>query len=240
MIPKIYDTKRVARILGEDGEPKNIKIDPQQQQAKTEQQGENGEIQSIYNLGVGKYDVVVDTGPSYATKRQEAAESMMQFVQADPAILQIAGDLIVKNMDWPGADEIAKRMKIMLPPQIGQADKGEEGGQQVDPQIEQQMNQMADQMQHMSEELQAAKAGDKEREEANDIKRFEAQTKRMEVEAKIAAEQMGMIHQMAVADLAHTMQQPNTGETEGNEPEAESQHPAAMPQPTAQSGAIEE
>jgi hypothetical protein len=229
MIPKIYDTQRVARIIGEDGEPKNIQLDPNQPQAKTEQEDEQGEIKSIYNLGVGKYDVTVAVGPSYATKRQEAAESMMAFVQADPAILQIAGDLIVKNMDWPGAQEISKRMKAMLPPQIQQAEQEGEAKPQMDPQIEQQMNQMADQMQHMSEALQQAQANDNEAQQKLEIEIFKAETDRMKVTAEIATKQFGVIHQMAIADLQHTMQTSTLGDDS-----AELEQQEQQPQPIQQ------
>jgi hypothetical protein len=109
-------------------------------------------------------------------------------------------------MDWPGADEIAKRMKIMLPPQIAADEKQGEGQPQIDPQIEQQMNQMADQMQHMSQALQEAQSGEREKAEQREIEIFRAETERMKVEADIALKQAGLIHQMAVADLAHTMQ----------------------------------
>jgi hypothetical protein len=66
---------------------------------------------------------VVETGPSYSTKRVEAAESMMAFVQAVPAAAQVAGDLIAKAQDWPMADEIAERLKKMLPPQLADDDE---------------------------------------------------------------------------------------------------------------------
>jgi hypothetical protein len=230
MIPKIYDTARVARILGEDGTPKNVQLDPNQPQAKMEQTEENGEIKSIYNIGVGRYDVTIDVGPSYASKRQEAAEAMMQFVQADPAVLQIAGDLIVSNMDWPGAEEIAKRMKVMLPPQIQQLDKEGEQQQQGDPQMEQQMNQMADQMQHLSQALQQAQSDQQEKQTKIEIEIFKAETERMKVEADIAVKEGGLIHQMAMADIAQTIQNSTLGE-ETQEIEQQEQAPQA-PQPS--------
>jgi len=126
--------------------------------------------------------------------------------------LQIAGDLIVKNMDWPGAQEISKRMKAMLPPQIQQAEQEGEAKPQMDPQIEQQMNQMADQMQHMSEALQQAQANDNEAQQKLEIEIFRAETDRMKVTADIAVKQAGLIHEMAVADLAHTIQNSTIGE----------------------------
>jgi hypothetical protein len=232
MIPKIYDTQRVIRILGEDDSPKQVKLNPEQLQPKIEVPNEKGGVDTIYNLNIGKYDLVVDTGPSYATKRQEAAESMMSLVQADPQVLQIAGDVIVRNMDWPGADEIADRIKAMLPPQIQQEMKSEEDGQpQVDPQVQQQMQQMADMVEHLSQELKAAQAKAESDEDKLDIERFKAQTDRMKVIAEL--EQKGaltdaQLHQLALANLQSTLALGNTGEAEeiNEESEPMAQQPA--------------
>jgi hypothetical protein len=232
MIPKIYDTQRVIRILGEDESPKQVKLNPEQPQPKIEVPNEKGGVDTIYNLNIGKYDLVVDTGPSYATKRQEAAESMMSLVQADPQVLQIAGDVIVRNMDWPGADEIADRIKAMLPPQIQQEMKSEEDGQpQVDPQVQQQMQQMADMVEHLSQELKAAQAKAESDEDKLDIERFKAQTDRMKVIAEL--EQKGaltdaQLHQLALANLQSTLALGNTGEAEeiNEESEPMDQQPA--------------
>ena len=234
MIPKIYDTQRVIRILGEDEVPKQVSINPDQPEAKMEQPSQQGGVESIYNFNVGKYDIVVDSGPNYATKRQEAAESMMAFVQADPAVLQVAGDLIVRNMDWPGADEIAKRMQAMLPPQIQQTMKAEEddGQPKVDPQVEQQMNQMADMVEHLTQELQNANAKVGSDEDKLDIERFKAQTDRMKVIADIETKASltdAQLHQLALANLESTLAMGNTGETEDFY-DADEQETEAMPQ----------
>lgn len=242
MIPKIYDTQRVIRILGEDEVPKQISINPEQPEAKMEQPSQQGGVESIYNFNVGKYDIVVDSGPNYATRRQEAAESMMAFVQADPAVLQVAGDLIVRNLDWPGADEIAKRMQAMLPPQIQQTMKAEQddGQPKVDPQVEQQMNQMADMVEHLTQELQNANAKVGSDEDKLDIERFKAQTERMKVIADIETKSSltdAQLHQLALANLQSTLALGNTGEAEDlndvNEQEMQQQMPQeneAMPQ----------
>lgn len=236
MIPKIYDTQRVIRILGEDEVPKQININPDQPEAKMEQPSQQGGVESIYNFNVGKYDIVVDSGPNYATKRQEAAESMMAFVQTDPAVLQVAGDLIVRNMDWPGASEIADRMKVMLPPQIQQTMKAEEddGQPKVDPQVEQQMNQMADMVEHLTQELQTANAKVGSDEDKLDIERFKAQTDRMKVIADIETKSSltdAQLHQLALANLQSTLAMGNTGETEDFD-DADEQENEAMPQPS--------
>jgi hypothetical protein len=130
MIQKIYDTERVARIVGEDGEPEQARINPDQEEAVRKGQHETGEIEKIYNPGVGKYDVAVTVGPSFTTKRQEAAEAMAQVLQGNPGLWQAAGDLFVKNLDWPGADELAKRLRKMVPPQLLEDDEDE--GQNIE------------------------------------------------------------------------------------------------------------
>lgn len=79
-----------------------------------------------YDITVGKYDVQVTTGPSFATKRMEAADAMMAFVQAAPDSAKFVLDLIAKNMDWPGADEMAERFRKMLPPGIAKPEEDEE------------------------------------------------------------------------------------------------------------------
>jgi hypothetical protein len=108
LIPKILDTERVVRVLGEDGaedfaEVNKIVMGPQ------------GPI-VVNDLTRGKYDVVVNTGPSYSTQRVEAADAMMQFAQMNPQFGQYFTDLIAKNLDWPGAEEIEKRAQKLLPP----------------------------------------------------------------------------------------------------------------------------
>ena len=137
LIPKVYDSARVVRIVGEDGEADEASIDPQQQ-APVRQVPERAEdgtvrtIKKIYNLSTGRYDVAVTTGPSYATKRIEAVDWLTQLVQAKPELLNIAGDILFRNMDAPGADQLAKRMKALLPPQVqAMEEENDSSGPQV-------------------------------------------------------------------------------------------------------------
>ena len=118
LAPKVLDTKRIARIIGEDGEPSQCSLDPEQSCAVLSVPGENGAIQKIYNINVGRYDVVISVGPSYTTKRIEAAEGMAMILQSNPQLWQVCGDLFVKNMDWPGAEDFAKRLRKTIPPQL--------------------------------------------------------------------------------------------------------------------------
>lgn len=114
LIPHIMSDQRIIRIIGEDGS-----IEAYQAVNQLMPDG------SVFNdLSQGAYDVEVTTGPAYATKRQMAADSMIQFSQAVPVAGQIAGDLIAKAMDWPNADKIAARLQMLLPPGIDpEADK---------------------------------------------------------------------------------------------------------------------
>lgn len=117
LIPKIYDTPRVVRILGEDGSDGEVQLDPNAPQAYTEKQGPNGQSVKIFNPNMGKYDVQSDVGPDYGTKRQEAFNAIMQLIQSDSQIMSIAGDILFKSADFPLADELAERFQRMVPAQ---------------------------------------------------------------------------------------------------------------------------
>lgn len=117
MIPSIYDTQRSIRILGEDQAEKIVEIN---RPVMTEYGP-----QRINDLSRGVYDVVVKTGPGYSTRRQEAADAQLQFVQSMPDIAQYVMDIIAQNMDWPGADEFAERLRKALPPGLVEKDPSE-------------------------------------------------------------------------------------------------------------------
>lgn len=136
-IPVVYDTPRVVRILGLDGQEEMKQIN---QPFETTEKGQA--VERIFDMNMGSYDVVCTAGPSYSTQRQEAAESMNQILQGNPQLMQVAGDLFIKSMDWPGAEEIAERLKRSIPPELT-ADEDEEGPQ-IPPMLQQQMAQMDD------------------------------------------------------------------------------------------------
>ncbi|MEQ1666398.1 MAG: portal protein, partial [Bdellovibrionales bacterium] len=142
LIPKVYDTARVVRTLGEDE-----KIDMVLVNQIFEKNGESVQ----YNLGTGKYDVTISTGPAFATKRQEAAQDMLEFTKAVPNAAPIISDLIARNMDWPGAEQIADRLKKTLPPGVAEKDENEK--QQLPPEAQQQMQQMDQMIQQLTTEL---------------------------------------------------------------------------------------
>lgn len=188
LIPKIYDTQRVARIIGEDGESSMVKFNPMQPEAVKEIRDQNGiVIDRIYNPSVGKYDVVVTTGPSYATKRQEALEAMAQLLQTNPQLWAVAGDLFVKNMDWPGAQEMAKRFAKTIDPKI-LSDEEDPALQAANLQIQamaQEMQQMAGLLQRVNQSMEAQKLEvDKFKAETDaQVKAYEAETRRLQAVA---------------------------------------------------------
>ena len=213
MIPKIYDTQRIARIIGIDGETKMAKIDPTQAEPMKKIMDPNNPsvvIEKVYNPGVGKYDVCVTTGPSYMTKRQEALDSMSQLLQGNPQLWAVAGDLFIKNMDWPGAQEMAKRFAKTIDPKLT-ADEDKSPQLQA---AEQQMQAMGKEMEQMHQMLQninqSVEVQDTKRKDFEaTIKAYDAETKRLTaIQASMSPEQiqdivMGTVHGMiSSGDLA--------------------------------------
>ena len=214
LIPKIYDTQRIARIIGIDGETGIAKIDPNQPEPVRKVVDETGVvIEKIYNPSVGKYDVCVTTGPSYMTKRQESLDAMSQLLQGNPQLWAVAGDLFVKNMDWPGAQEMAKRFAKTIDPKLLSDDDKTPELQAAEQQI-QAMAQELDQLHGMMENVsKSIEVQDMERKDFEaQIKAFDAETKRLaQVQANMSPEQiqdivMGTVHGMITSgDLVNQM-----------------------------------
>src|SRR4030095_7000535 len=139
LIPKIYDTPRVVRIIGEDGNDRKVTVNEPFVDKLTQ-------MQKYYALKAGRYDIAVNVGPSYATKRQESAESMMQFAQVAPQMVPMYADLLVTAMAWPAADAIADRIR---PPGIPK-----EGDPPIPPQARQMIQQLQQQNQMMQQALE--------------------------------------------------------------------------------------
>jgi hypothetical protein len=231
LIPKIYDTERIARIIGEDGEPSTVKMNPMQEEPVKRIVDQEGVlIEKIYNPSVGKYDVRVITGPGYATKRQEALESMAQLLQGNPQLWQVAGDLFVKNMDWPGAQDLAKRFKKTIDPKV-LADED-------DPALaaaNQQMEAMAAEMENMFQMLQNVNQSMEARE--MQIKQFEADIKAYQAETqRISTVQAGMspeqIQDIVMGTIAAAM---DTGDLVGGAPQMP-EMPMQQPQMAPEQG----
>lgn len=139
LFPKIYDQAQIIRIIGEDGQSEQVGIN----QVWTDKTG----VERRYNVTTGLYDLVVSSGPTYATQRQEAAEKVSGLVSAYPPVMALAGDYLVQNMDMPHSQEIAARMKTQVPPEALAAT---EGGRPED-----QVASLQAQLQQASTQLQA-------------------------------------------------------------------------------------
>jgi len=209
LIPKIYDTERIARIIGEDGESSMVKMSPMQPEPVRKIVNQQGiVIDKIYNPSVGKYDVVVVTGPGYATKRQEALEAMAQLLQTNPQLWAVAGDLFVKNMDWPGAQELAKRFEKTIDPQImSDADENpalQAANQQMQA-MAQEMQQMASMLQRVHQSMEAQKLEiDKFKAETDaEVKAYEAETRRLQ--AMAAGMQPEQVQEVVMQTLRDVM-----------------------------------
>lgn len=138
LIPKIYDTARAVRILGEEGDEEVIRVN--------EEFDRNGE-RVRYDLGVGKYDVTISTGPSFETKRQEASAGLLDLAKTTPQLMGIGGDIVFKALDMPYAQELAERFRRTIPPNI----LGEEN--QLPPEVQAQMAQMNQLIEALTEQL---------------------------------------------------------------------------------------
>ena len=150
LIPKEMPSESVARIIGNDEQEKSVRLGNEPGLPAYEK-GASG-ADSIYNVGVGQYDVTVSAGPSFATKRQETVETMVQLAKAYPPLMELGGDILISNMDWPAADELAERLKKMLPPQLQEDGTGEE---EIPPQVRAQMEALTQEREAMAAQLES-------------------------------------------------------------------------------------
>ena len=160
MIPRIYDTPRVVRMLGVDGSSTTAEIN--QPTKETDEFGRM--VESVLNdLTVGEYDVVISSGPAYNTMRQEAADSMVSMAQSWPKLMDVAGDKVIKAMDWPGADDISERAAAAINMQYPGLIEDEDNGAEDVPMVQtpngpipaQQAGQLIGQMNQALEAMQA-------------------------------------------------------------------------------------
>lgn len=220
LIPKVYDTRRVARVLGEDGTTETVMIDPESQAPSGEWRNDVGQkIGMIYNPSIGKYDVAVTVGTSYTTKRQEAAEFMVNAMNSakDPASASVLTYLAVKNQDVAGADEATRMLKALLPPQVLESEKTQnpddinrmaEQVQQASQMLEQKamelaqkeqaINEMAQQLQELQQQVAS---------EGMDAEKQKAELQRIESEIKIASKELEADRAVFRAERALLMEQ---------------------------------
>jgi hypothetical protein len=211
MIPYVYDSQRVTRMLGEDEKMETAEINKPLEQPE---QTQDGAIRTVLNdMTIGTYDVTIGTGPSYSTKRAEFVDAAIALGQSNPAVWQAAGDLIVRGMDWPQAEEIADRLGRMIPAEI-KDDKDENAPQQLPPQVTQVLQQAGQEIQQLQQALQESKSGiDKAKLDAQaklELAQIDTQTKlelaRMNNESAQAIAQLTNDTKHDVAELSGMVQ----------------------------------
>lgn len=172
MMPRVIDTARILRTIGEDGTTKPVMVNgPVPYKGKEK-------FDRIYDISVGKYDCIVTTGPSFVSKRAEAAETMTQLAQSMPIIGNVAPDILINSLDIPFADVLAKRLKKAVPPQFLDDEEGAEEDKQMQLMEAQQKLQQADMA---IKELQAQMQQLEEADSQGQVKLAELQIKEKEL-----------------------------------------------------------
>jgi len=240
LLPSVYDTERAVRVLGKDGGEDWQKIN---------QTLPDGTV--LNDLSAGKYDVSVSTGPSFSTQRAEFADLMLNMAQGNPQLMAVAGDLVMGSLDFPKAEQVAERLKMMLPPPIQQQ---LQAGKDVPPEVAQlqgqmqQMQQMAEQhIGEMQKEMRALQAKAQSKDDAIlrervaaaqlEIERYNAVTNRMKlgIQVQEAEAEFAYDHANAEAERQHdaamqAMSHAQSAQTQ----HADQQHQAGMQQMAAQ------
>lgn len=150
LIPHYYDTPRVMRIIREDGTHDLVGINQPQLDPVTQ-----AVEKVLKDVRVGDYDVVIDTGPAYQTKREQSAEAMLELLRTPVGemVAQTSADLMVRAMDFPNADSVADRLVTLIP--AAQMEKGSKfppEAQAIIQGLRQQMQKL--QQSHMALELE--------------------------------------------------------------------------------------
>jgi uncharacterized protein (DUF3084 family) len=155
---------------------------------------------------------------------------MQMLLQSNPDLWTVAGDLFIRNMDWPGAQEMAARFAKIIDPKVLAGNDQSPEMQQAQQQMEamaQEMEQMHGMLQNASKSIEAQDAQVKQFEAQ--VKAYDAETKRIAlVQNSLGPEQiqdivMGTLHAaMDTGDIVGNMQgrggMPGLGELEPEMP----------------------
>lgn len=232
LIPKIYTSERVMKIMAEDGTQSDVKLDPQAAHAARQLENEEEQqIKAIFNPNVGKYQVEADVGPGFMTRRQEAFQALVQIVTQAPEMMHIIGDILMRYAPFPGAEEIAERLHNMVPPQAlgGPSPQTQAAAAEI-----QKQNGM---ITKLMQDLGAQKQKLDDATAKHEIEEYRAQTDRMKAIKDIDPEIMvPLVRELLVQAYGITLPQlqashglnPGTPAAQGLPPA-----PAAEPQPQA-------
>jgi len=187
LMPRIYDGRRVVRIVGEDDSQKVVKIN---QDFSPEWQQKTGQKRR-YDFTTGKYDVVCTAGPTFYSKRQEASASLVELAKVDPGLMATAADIVYRAIDVPYAQEISERRKKALPPQLQDAPQGQP---EIPPQVQQQMA-------ALQQQLEALNAYAQQKEKEADVVASKERVEMAKIQAEMARTRVELDSQEAIALL---------------------------------------
>jgi hypothetical protein len=194
LIPHVYSGERVIRVMGEDGTPENKQLgkeypqtDPKTGQPLVKEDG--SPMMALHDLSVGKYDLTVTSGPSFTTRREEAAFQMTEMIRALPASAPILGKHLAKNLDWPGADEIAEELEAMS------------AGPQIPPEVEQMIEEGKATIEQQGQEIQTLKQ-DTQNEQAKIVQSAQQARDKIASDERIKREQIASDERIARERIA--------------------------------------
>ena len=196
LIPRIYDTARVMRINGIDEKPRTVMVysGPDNQPNMEQEEQVPPSVERIYDVASQQYDVTISVGPSFQTRRQEALDSLVQFVQAYPDVFPMIGDLLAENMDWPGAQQVAARLKKSLPPNL----QDEIDPSEIPPQVQAKMQGIENQLKQVMQAYQQTKqALDTDQAKAQ----AQVQIKQAELSAKAAEQERDLQSKLQLEEI---------------------------------------
>ncbi len=210
LIPSYYaEPGRVVRIIGDDGKASPVTLNEQNPSPGPHTPGP---VETVLNdVTAGEYMVVMDTGPGLNTKRQEAVTALMPLISQNEDLMKVAGDLVFRNMDFPGADVIADRLAAANP--LAQIDDKSD----IPPRVQMQLKQAEATIQHLQQQLQAAGLEIKTRAGIEQMKQKE-ETKRELMRQTTKAHDIVLRDQTAERDTAvkaHVQAQDTALEVQG-------------------------
>lgn len=176
MVPVVYDTPRMLRIVHDDNSEEEVKLDPRMQAPYSAAQspGEENTKEIAINPAIGTYDVEAKSGPDFATQREWAVEAMTQLLAQNKELWTVIGDLAVKNMDFPGADDMAERIRRTINPAV--LGEGPTQSEQV---LQAQLAQMQQVMQSLVDQLAQSQQKQENIDEELTIDAYNAETERI-------------------------------------------------------------
>lgn len=145
----VYETPRILRVIGVDEKEFEVltHAGPEQQDEATAMHTDT--IKHVLDITAGDYDFAFSPGKSFQSQRQEATDAMTSLFSADPELVKVGGDIWIGSQDWPGAQELAARLKKANP--LAQDDDQQ---QPLPPKVQQRLQSLDQYAQAAHEQIQ--------------------------------------------------------------------------------------